>query len=79
MGIIYSYFNQEMTRNIIIKIQSNSVISNLIGLFKKLSDIQVFEISRVKYLKNMKLELTNQFNISIVFDISVLRDIEVQL
>lgn len=35
----------------IVQIQSNCVISNYMGLFKKLRDIQVFKISRLKYLK----------------------------
>lgn len=38
---------------------------------KKLCNIQVFGISKVIYLKYKQLGLTNHFNISIVFKISV--------
>lgn len=45
--------------------QSNFVILNQMGLLKN------FEISRVKYLYNKGLGLTNHFDIGIVFEISV--------
>lgn len=52
------------------------------GTVKKLGEIRVFEILRVKYqnLKNNWLGLTNHFDISVVFVISCnVQDIELQL
>lgn len=40
------------------------------GTVLKLQGIPVFEISRVKYLRNKWLGLTNKFDISIVCEIS---------
>lgn len=43
------------------------------GTVLKLSDIEVFEILRVKYFKNKWLVLVYNFDISIVFEIAVWR------
>lgn len=49
------------------------------GTEKKLRDIQRFQISKVKYLWKKWLELPNHFDLFMVFDISGVRDTEVQL